>query len=333
MRAAVYQRRGPAREVLSIVDRLLPEPGPGEVRVRIAVSAVNPTDIKARSLWNGQTWMPAPEVVPHRDGAGIIDKVGAGVDATRVGQRVWLSVLDRARPFGTAAEYMTIPSHLAWPLPQGTSFAEGAALPVPALTAYCALFREEPIRGRTVLVHGGAGAVGNYAVQLARWGGAGRIIATVSRDEQAERATRAGADVVVNYKSEGVQGQIEAAAGGPNAVHHIVEVNFAANAALDAALIADNGTIVAYGSDADPNPRFPFYVFMQKDVLFRMAILYVMPRSLIARAAADLVTLLSERRLDHQIAARFPLDQIVAAHELQETGKTIGKVLVDVAEI
>ena len=333
MRAVVYERRGPAREVLSLVERPMPEPGPGEVRVQIAVSAVNPTDIKARMLWNGQTAMPAPLVIPHRDGAGIIDKVGEGVDASRVGERVWLSVLDRARPFGTAADYMTVPSHLAWPLPQGTSFAEGAALPVPALTAYCALFREEPVRGRTVLVHGGAGAVGNYAVQLARWGGAGRIIATVSRDEQAGKARKAGADVVVNYKSGDVQKQIEAAAGGANAVHHIVEVNFAANAALDAAVIADNGTIVAYGSDADANPRFPFYVFMQKDVLLRMAILYVMPRSLISRAAADLVTLLSERRLSHQIAAHFPLDQIAAAHEMQESGRTIGKVLVDVADL
>lgn len=333
MRAVVYERRGPAREVLKLVDRPIPEPAPGEVRVRVAVSALNPTDIKARSLWNNQTWMPAPVVIPHRDGAGIIDKVGAGVDAARIGERVWICVLDRPRPFGTAAEYITIPSHLAWPLPQGTSFAEGAALPVPALTAHCALFREEPIRGRTVLVHGGAGAVGYYAVQLARWGGAGKIIATVSREEQAVRARDAGADVVINYKSADVQQQIEAAAGGPNAVHHIVEVNFGANAALDAAVISDNGTIVAYGSDADPNPKIPFYVFMQKDVLFRMAILYVMPRSIIARAAADLVTLLAERRLKHQIAARFPLEQTAAAHEMQETGKTIGKILIDVADL
>lgn len=333
MRAAIYERRGPAREVLRIADQPVPEPAPGEVRVRIAVSALNPTDVKARSLWNGQSAMPARVVIPHRDGAGIIDKVGEGVDASRIGERVWLSVLDRPRPFGTAAEYITVPSHLAWPLPQGTSFAEGAALPIPALTAYCALFREEPIRGRTVLIHGGAGAVGHYAVQLARWGGAGKIITTVSRDEQAARARGAGADVVVNYKSDDVQQQIEAAASGPNAVHHIVEVNFGANAALDAAVIADNGTIIAYGSDADANPRMPFYTFMQKDVLFRMAILYVMPRSIITRAAADLVTLMAERRLKHQIAAHFPLEQIAAAHEMQESGKTIGKILIDVAAL
>jgi NADPH2:quinone reductase len=333
MRAAIYERRGPAREVLRIADRPMPEPAAGEVRVRIAVSAINPTDIKARSLWLGQSAMPAPLITPHRDGAGIIDKVGAGVDASRVGERVWLGVLARERPFGTAAEYITVPSHLAWPLPKGTSFAEGACLPVPALTAYCALFRDEPIRGKTVLVHGGAGAVGYYAVQLAKWGGAGRVIATVSRDAQAAKAREAGADVVVDYKAGDAQQQIEAAAGGPNAVHHIVEVNFGANAALDAVLIAKNGTIVAYGSDADPSPRIPFYVFMQKDVLFRMAILYEAPISLVTRAAADIVALLSENRLKHQIAARFPLDQIASAHEMQETGKTIGKILVDVADL
>jgi NADPH2:quinone reductase len=333
MRAVVYERRGPARDVLQLVDRPVPEPAPGEVRVRIAVSGLNPTDIKARSTWGGQTAMPAPLIIPHRDGAGVIDKVGPGVDAARIGERVWVSILDRARPFGTAAEYTTVPSHLAWRLPESTSFAEGAAFPVPALTAYCALFREQPIKGKTVLVHGGAGAVGHYAVQLARWGGAGKIIATVSREAQAQKATEAGADVVVNYKSPDAQQQIEAAAGGPNAVHHIVEVNFAANAALDAAVIADNGTLIAYGSDADAHPRLPFYVFMQKDVLFRMAILYVMPRDIIARAADDLTRLLAERRLKHQIAARLPLDQVVKAHEMQESGQTIGKILLDVAEV
>lgn len=255
MRASIYERRGPAREVLRIVDRPIPEPVSGEMRVKIAVSALNPTDIKARGIWLGQTVMPFPLVTPHRDGAGIVDKVGDGVDPTRVGERVWLSVLDRARPFGTAAEYTTIPANLAWKLPERTSFAEGAAIPIPALTAYCALFRDEPIKGKTVLVHGGAGAVGFYAVQLAKWGGAGKIIATVSREEQAAKARDAGADAVVNYKSTDVQKQIEAAAGGANAVNHIVEVNFGANAALDAALIANNGSLTAYGSDADATPR------------------------------------------------------------------------------
>jgi NADPH2:quinone reductase len=331
MRAAIYQRRGPARDVLQIVDQPTPEPGRGEVRVQVAVSALNPTDIKARSAWLGQTAMPQPLVIPHRDGAGVIDAVGPGVDAKRVGERVWLSVLERGRPFGTAAESITIPAEFAWRLPANTSFAEGAALPIPAMTAWCALFRDEPIEGKTVLVHGGAGAVGFYAVQLAKIGGAGKVIATVSRDAQAAKAKEAGADVVVNYKSADATHQIEAAAGGPNAVHHIVEVNFGANAVLDAAVIARNGTIVAYGSDSEPNPRIPFYVFMQKDVLFRMAILYEVPQALRERAAAALIGLLEKGALKHQIAARFPLDRIAEAHEMQESGSTIGKILIDVA--
>ena len=333
MRASIYERRGPAREVLRIVDRPIPEPAAGEVRVKIAVSALNPTDIKARSAWLGQTAMPSPLVTPHRDGAGIVDKVGDGVDRARVGERVWLSVLERARPFGTAAEYTTIPAQFAWRLPERASFIEGAAIPIPALTAYCALFRDEPINGKTVLVHGGAGAVAFYAVQLAKWGGAGKIITTVSREEQAAKARDAGADVVVNYKSADVQKQIEAAAGGASAVHYIVEVNFGANAALDAALIANNGSLVAYGSDADATPRIPFYTFMQKDTLIRAAILYQIPRLLLAKAAADINSLLTEGRLEHQIAAHFPLDQIVEAHEMQESGRTIGKILVDIADL
>ena len=332
MRAAVYECRGPAREVLRIIDRPVPEPAAGEVRVKMAVSAVNPTDIKARSTWLGQTAMPSPLVTPHRDGAGIIDKVGNGVDLARVGERVWLSVLDRARSFGTAAEYTTIPTQLAWKLPDHVTFAEGAALPIPSLTAYCALFRDGPITGKTILVHGGAGAVGFYAVQLAKWGGAGKIIATVSREEQATKAHVAGADCVVNYKSADVQKQIEAAAGGPNAVHHIVEVNFGANSDLDAKLIANNGSLVAYGSDANAMPRIPFYTFMQKDTLIRAAILYQIPRPLLVEAATDINNLLAEGRLKHQIAARFSLDQIVDAHEMQETGRAIGKILIDVAD-
>lgn len=333
MRAAIYERRGPAREVLKIVDRPIPEPAAGEVRIKIANSAINPTDIKARSMWLGQTAMPSAVVTPHRDGAGIVDKVGDGVDPARVGDRVWLSVLDRVRPFGTAAEYITVPAHLAWSLPDHVSFAEAAAMPIPALTAYCALVRDGPINGKTVLVQGGAGAVGFYAVQFAKWAGAGKVIATVSREEQADKARSAGADDVVNYKSADVRQRIEAAAGGPNAVHHIVEVNFGANAALDAALIANNGCLVAYGSDADATPRIPFYTFMQKDTLIRAAILYEIPRPLLAKAAGDINSLLAEGRLKHQIAARFPLDQIVQAHEMQENGRTIGKILIDIADL
>ena len=333
MRAAYYERRGAARDVLRLADLPVPEPGPGEVRVRIAVSAVNPTDTKARSDKLGQTAMPVARIIPHRDGAGIIDKAGPGVPTGRIGERVWLSVLDRPRWLGTAAEYVCVPAHFAWPLPDNTTFAEGAAIPIPALTAWCALFRDGPCAGKTVLVTGGAGAVGFYAVQLARLGGAARVIATVSREEQAVKAREAGAHAIVNYRNGSAQAEIEAAAGGTNRVDHVVEVNFAANIALDCAVVARNGAIVAYGSDADPSPRVPFAALMQKDVLMRAAILYEMPRDLLARAAADLGSRLERRELKHQIAARMPLEQIVEAHEMLESGRTVGKILLDVANL
>lgn len=331
MRAVFYERRGAARDVLQFGDLPLPEPGPGEVRVRVAVSAVNPTDTKARTDRLGQSAMPVSRVIPHRDGAGMIDKAGAGVDPVRIGERVWVSVLDRPNWLGTAAEFVCVPAHFAWTLPVNASFAEGAALPIPALTAWCALFRDGPITGKTVLVSGGAGAVGHYAVQLARAAGAANVITTVSREEQAVKAREAGAHAVVNYKSADVRSAIEAAAGGPNRIDHIVEVNFGANIALDAALIARNGAIVAYGSDADPSPKVPFAALMQKDVSMRAAILYEMPRELLARAAADLNARLGRGELRHQIAARMPLANIVEAHEMLESGRTVGKILLDVA--
>ena len=185
MKAATYDRRGPAREVLKLTDRPPPEPGPGEVRVKIAVSAVNPSDTKGRGAWLGATSMPFPLITPHQDGSGVIDKVGAGVVSARVGERVWLYMAQRGRPFGTAAEHTCVPTERAVPLPRSASFADGACLGIPVMTAHYCLFRDGPVTGKTVLVQGGAGGVGFYGVQLARWGGAKKVIATVSRDAQA----------------------------------------------------------------------------------------------------------------------------------------------------
>lgn len=333
MRAIIYERRGPARDVLQIVDRPMPEPDAGEVRVQIAVTAINPTDMKARSKWLGQKNMLFPVVTPHRDAAGIIERIGAYVDPKRLGERVWISLNHRIYPFGTAAEFTIIPENQAWHLPSSTSFTDGACLGIPVLTAYWTLFRDEPIKGKTVLIHGGAGGVGFYAIQLAKWGGADNVIATVSREEQADRALDAGADAVVNYKEADVVQQIEKAAGGPNSVHHIVEVNLGSNADLDAAVIAHRGTIIAYGSDIDPNPRIPFYSFMAKDVILRMGMVSYAPESLREQAIGDIIKMLETGHLKHQIAARFPLEKIIEAHELQETGKTVGKIMIDITDI
>jgi NADPH:quinone reductase len=333
MKAAVFDRRGPAREVLKIVDRPAPEPGPGEVRVKIAVSAVNPSDTKSRGTWLGATQILFPLISPHQDGAGVIDKAGEGVDTGRVGERVWVYMAQRVRPFGTAAEYTCVPSERAVLLPKEASFGDGACLGIPVMTAHYCLFRDGPVDGKTVLVQGGAGGVGFYGVQLAKWGGARRVIATVSRDEQAAQARSAGADVVVNYKQPDAIAQVQAAAGGPAAVDHIVEVNFGANVAMDVAVIARNGVIGSYGSDSDPEPKFPYWGFTQKDATLRVALIYEAKQSSRDQAARDINKMLSEGRLKHNVAARFPLDRIVEAHEAMESGKTVGKLLVDVAAL
>jgi NADPH2:quinone reductase len=332
MKAVVYDRRGAARDVLRFVDRPTPEPGPGEVRVKVAVSALNPSDIKARSGQNASAGMLYPLATPHRDGAGVIDKVGAGVDARRVGERVWFNQILKVHPFGSAAEYTLASAALTWRLPDTADFAEGACLPIPGLTAHAALMRDGPLLGRTVLIQGGAGGVGFYAVQLAKWAGA-TVIATVSRDAQTMIAREAGADTVVDYKAADAQAQIEAAAGGKNAVHHIVEVNLAVNAALDAAVLAENGVIATYASDADQQPRVPFRGLNPKDATIRFVGISAMPEAERQRAASDLIRLQDQKRLKHNIAARLPFDKIVEAHEMLESGKTIGKILIEVAAL
>jgi len=218
-------------------------------------------------------------------------------------------------------------------LPEAASFADGACLPIPGVTAHAALMRDKPLAGRNVLIQGGAGGVGFYAVQLARLAGARTVIATVSRDAQAVVAREAGAHAVVNYRDADARQQIEAAAGEPNAIHHIVEVNLAVNAALDAAVLAEGGVIAAYASDADQQPRVPFRGLNPKDAIVRFVGMSAMAETDRRRAAADIIRLLEEHRLKHHIAARFPLEQTIEAHELLEGGKVVGKVLVDVAAI
>jgi NADPH2:quinone reductase len=330
MKAAFYESRGAARDVLKIGERPTPTPGPGEVRVKIAVSAVNPSDIKARGTWMNMTAMPFPAVIPHQDGSGTIDQVGDGVDKGRIGERVWVYMAQRGRPFGTAAEYTVVPAQRAVKLPAKASFEDGACLGIPTMTAHYALFRDGPITGKTVLVQGGAGAVGFYAVQLAKWGKAKKVIATVSRDEQAVRAKDAGADVIVNYRQPDVVAKIREAAGGDAAVERIVEVNIGANILTDLAVLARNGIVSAYGSDSNMEPKLPFGGFLQKDATLQTLLIYEAPQSARDAAARDVNALIESGTLKHQTANRFSLDQIVAVHEAQESGKTVGKLLINI---
>jgi NADPH2:quinone reductase len=330
MKAAFYERRGPAREVLRVGEQPTPVPGPGEVRVKVAVSAVNPSDTKGRGNWLGATAMAFPLVIPHQDGAGVIDKVGPGVDETWLGQRVWVYMAQRGRPFGTAAEYTCVPARRAVPLPAKADFSVGASLGIPAMTAHYALFASGPLAGKTVLVQGGAGAVGFYAVQLAKWGKAAHVVATVSREAQAEQARLAGADTVVNYKTEDLVLRLRRLLEKETPVDLIVEVAFGANQTNDAALLARNGVIAAYASDADPRPVLNFPAFLQKDATLRMLIIYEAPQSARDTAARVINTLIEEGTLKHQVASRYTLDEIAAAHDAMESGKEIGKVLIDI---
>jgi NADPH2:quinone reductase len=330
MKAAFYERRGPAREVLHAGEQPTPEPGPGEVRVKIAVSAVNPSDTKGRSIRAGVSTIAFPLIIPHQDGAGVIDKVGPGVDEMRLGERVWLYMAQRGRPFGTAAEYCCVPAERAVPLPSGADFAAGASLGIPAMTAHYALFAAGPLTGKTVLVQGGAGAVGFYAVQLAKWGKAGHVIATVSREAQAEKARLAGADIVINYKTEDLVLRLRRLLEKETPVDLVVEVAFGANQTNDLALLAPNGVIAAYASDADPRPTLNFPGFLVKDATLRMLIIYEAPQTALDAAVRDINALTEEGALKHQTAARFGLDEIAAAHEAMEGGKEVGKILIDI---
>jgi NADPH2:quinone reductase len=331
MQAVRYNVRGPAREVLSLVAVPDPEPGPGEVRVKVMVSAVNPSDTKGRGNWMGATAMAFPSITPHQDGSGIIDAVGQGVDASRIGERVWVYMAQRGRPFGTAAEYTLVPSERAVRLPDNATFADGASLGIPAMTAHAALFLDGPIEGKTVLIQGAAGAVGFYAVQLAKWGGAKQVLATVSRDEQAKQARLAGADAIINRKTEDVVARIRELSGREAGVDRIIEVNFGANQAISLAVLATNGTIAAYASDSEHQPILQFYPFLMKNATLRTVLIYEVPQAARERAARDIVRLLEAGYLKHQVAARFSLDQTAAAHEAMESGASVGKVLVDVA--
>jgi NADPH2:quinone reductase len=333
LKAAWFERRGPAREVLNVGEMAEPEPGPGEVRVRIAVSGVNPSDVKGRGIRRGNAEMAFPRIIPHQDGSGIIDRAGSGVAPSRVGERVWLYMSQYGRPFGTAAQYGVVPSERAVALPSVADFSVGAGLGVPAMTAHYALLGDGPLSGKTVLVHGGAGAVGFYAVQLAKWAGASHVTATVSRDEQAVQARLAGADQVIDYKRENVSDRILSTTETKTGVDRIIDVSFGANIAVDAAVIARGGTIAAYGSDAILEPALPFHAFSQKDTKLRMILIYQAPQSAREAAARDINALLASNSLKHRVAARFPLEQIAQAHEAVESGKSIGKVLVDIAAL
>lgn len=328
MNAIWYERRGPARDVLVVGHMDTPSPGPGEVLVRVHASGVNPSDTKTRSGWAGVMTMPYPRIVPHQDGAGVIEAVGQGVSASRVGERVWIYEAQWQRPLGTGAQYVSLPSERAVPLPGTTGFVEGACIGIPIMTAHRAVFADGPVTGQTVLVTGGAGSVGHYAVQLAKWGGA-TVIATVSSDAKARAARQAGADHVINYRTGDTAQQVLDATGGVG-VGRIVEVALAANLAVSEKVLKADGVIAAYASDTDPQPRFPFRPLMVKNAVLRVVLVYTMSRTAKDAAIRDITRLLDQTRLQHNVFRVFAFDDVAAAHEAVETGKALGNVVVEV---
>ncbi|EWM10860.1 NADPH:quinone reductase [Kutzneria sp. 744] len=323
MRAAWYDRVGAADDVLVVGELPDPEPGIGEVRVRLHATGVNPVDVKRRAGSGGRA-MTSARVIPGDDGAGVIDRIGPRVPYSRLGARVWLHCAGQGRPFGTSAEYVVVPSDRAVALPDSTSFEDGACLGVPALTAHRAVFVDGPVAGKTMLITGGAGAVAHYAIELAKHGGA-TVLATASTPEKQKAALAAGADHVVDYRSEDAAAEILALSGG--GVQRVVDVAFGANLPLTSAVIATNGTIVAYGSDAVTEPALPFYPLMRRNVTIRAVQVFTMPAPALSAAAEHVNRLLADAVLTHPIAARFPLTGIAAAHRLVESGEAVGKVL------
>ena len=338
VKAITYSQTG-GSDVLHLVDRDVPEPGAGEVRVRVVVSGVNPTDWKSRSGASGGQ-LPAAEVVPNQDGAGVVDAVGEGVEGLAVGDRVWTYLSAHQRPTGTAQEFTVLPAVRVVPLPADASFDEGASLGVPAMTAHRALTVSEDgpsrlapgaLAGRTVLVSGGAGAVGHAAIQLARWAGA-TVVTTVSGPEKGALATAAGAHHVVNYREEDTAAVIRGIA--PDGVDLVVEVALGANAGLDQAVVRPRASIASYADDGGGSFTLDIRPNMVLNTRFQFVLLYTVGEEALRAAVEDVTAALRDGALpvgeEHGLPLhRFPLDRTAAAHDAVE-GSVVGKVLIDV---
>lgn len=324
VRAALYDRLGSARDVLRVAEVDCPEPGRGQVRVRLQFSGVNPTDWKIRS---GATPRPIETFqIPNQDGAGVIDAVGDGVDAARIGQRVWVWFAAVGQRWGTAAEWTVVAEERAVRLPDSVSMELGASLGVPAITAHRCLFADGPVEGLTVLVSGGAGAVGHFAIELAQNAGA-RVVSTVSSEQKAELAYRAGADLVVNYVAPDAVDQIRAFG---ERVDRIVEVALAANLELDLAIAGPQTVISVYAVDG-PDPTLPIRACMTANVTMRFIQVYGLAPLDLQRASHDVAVALKDGALSELPIHRYSLEDIVAAHEAVEH-RALGKVLVDLTQ-
>lgn len=321
MKAAWYEANGTARDVLRVGEMEAPKPGDGEVRVRIGASGINPSDVKTRAGISRK--IAFPRVVPHCDGAGEIDAVGPGVPRSRIGERVWMWNAQWQRPFGTAAEHCVVPARQAVPLPANVPFEEGACLGVPALTAWHAVMLDgaAAVSGETVLIPGGAGGVGHYAIQFAKAAGA-EVITTISSPEKAAHARAAGADHTIDYKTEDVGGRVKEITGG-RGVARVIEIDLVRNAALLPGVLAPRGTVVVYGTGGG-EATIPSGFLLGNTITLAFFLVYTLTDDELRRAINAVTTALTHGRLLNAVADTWPLDQIVAAHETVEAGRLMG---------
>lgn len=326
MKAAWYEKNGEARDVMIVGEVPTPVVGSGEVRVKISVSGVNPSDVKSRRARP----LGAKQIIPHSDAGGVIDAVGAGVPASRIGQRVWIWNGQWQRPMGTAAQYIVLPEAQAVELPANVDVDAAACMGIPGLTAFEAVRRLGDIKGKNVLVIGAASAVGHYAAQMACLKGA-RVIGTVGSEAKAAHARAAGVTDTINYKTENVAQRVKALTDGKG-VDGIVDMDFSttANLVREGAL-ASHGTVACYGSNSAEDPAVPFRVMLFTTLSLQFFLVYDLTPAERAYALKELNALLASARLIHKVGARFKLDDIAAAHEAVEHGNLIGHVVIDIA--
>ena len=326
MHAAWYSKNGPANEVLTLGKMPTPEPAPGEVRVRLHSSGVNPSDVKSRRARP----LSAPRIIPHSDGAGIIDKVGDGISPDRIGERVWIWNGQWQRPFGTAAAAIALPTAQAVTLPANADFAAGACLGIPALTAFQAVHLLGAIEGKTVLVIGAAAAVGHYVTQIAVRSAGATVIGTIGSPEKAAHARAAGAAATIDYKRENVAAAVRDMTGG-RGVDAVIDMDFSSTAKLIGdGVLAPHGTIVSYGSNTVEDVPIPYRKMLFDSLALKLFIVYELGAEDRRRAVAGVTELLAAGRLDHTIGARYPLDRIVEAHEAVEAGRVLGNVVIEI---
>ena len=327
MKAAWYATQGAPKDVFQVGELPDPSAGPGEVRVRMHASGANPTDTYTRSGLR-KRGLPYPKIIPHQDGAGVIDAVGAGVPASRIGERVWIYMAQWQRPFGTAAQYCVLPSERAPHLPDNCGFNEGASLGVPWLTAHYAVNANGPIGGKTVLVAGGTGAVGYYCIQLAKDRGA-RVIASVGSAEKGAIARAAGAHEVVDFRAEDVGARIGSLTGGRGA-DLILEPFFARNAALYPQMLAKHGNVMVYGAGGAEGTISAAWG-IQNQPSIRFMYMYELPEDAYPSAVSDFSAMQTAGKLKHLPVREFSLDQIAQCHEAVEAGNGGRRMIIKIA--